>query len=530
MMASARAKWNARFSALASLLVIAIPAAFADPNEDLIEKGKYLTTAGGCLACHQKPGGEPFAGGRPIQTPFGSISSPNITPDKETGIGNYDDDKFYRAMHEGLGEKGEYLYPVFPFTSYTKVTRDDVLAIKAYLFSLKPVHSPREASSLPFPYNIRASLLVWRELFFKAGEFKPDPQKSAQINRGAYLVDGLEHCGECHTKRNWLGGSEKGALQGGSLQGWYAPNITSDWATGIGSWSEDELFGYLKTGSSPKRGVASGPMAEVVHENLKLLTDDDVRAMAVYLKSTIPEAVKAESGAGTFEPGVAGAGLYVSHCASCHQLGGQGIEGKIPPLAENGSVTAAGPENVVKVMIAGLPASGNYGPMPSYAAILDDGQIASVANYVRTAWSNKGAANADSVLVSTVRKGTKVMLALGEGGSQCPVDMPAGQKAVVDKANAEAQDLLQSTRNDNLAAAVGQLVPRMKAALPDASPADIVNGLTVAFCPSVEKQTGLSLGQKRELLDMFSQLAYTQAVAGNVAGPSPEAPKKAGLN
>ena len=194
----------------------AIPAQ-AQTNDGLVKKGAYLATAGDCYACHTKPGGQPFAGGRAIQTPFGNIVSPNITPDKEYGIGNWSDDQFYDALHNGIGEGGEYLYPVFPFDHFTKVTRDDVLAIKAYLLSLQPVHQPNEPNSLAFPYNIRSAMAVWRELYFKPGEFKPDPSKSPEINRGAYLVEGLAHCGACHTTRSFLGGPLQGyALEGAS--------------------------------------------------------------------------------------------------------------------------------------------------------------------------------------------------------------------------------------------------------------------------------------------------------------------------
>jgi mono/diheme cytochrome c family protein len=514
---------------LAAALVLSSAHAKADANSDLIERGKYLTTLGGCTECHTKPGGEPFAGGLPLQTPFGVIPTPNITPDRETGIGTWSDDDFYRSLHNGIRKDGAYIYPAMPFTSYTKVTRDDVLAIKAYLFSIKPVHAPNQPTMLPFPFNIRESLLAWRLLFFKEGEFKPDQTKSAQINRGAYLVEGLEHCDMCHTRRNILGGSENSyALQGGEVQGWYAPNITSDWSRGIGNWSDDELFSYLRTGADPKRGVAAGPMAEVVHENLRNISEEDVRAIIAYLKSTTPKAEITASPPGNFDLGVSGAALYLTHCSQCHQLDGEGVAGKIPALAKNGAVVAAGPENIIKAVLAGLGATQTYGPMPSFAAALDDKQIAAIANYVRNSWGNKAQADADDTLVASIRDQTSIMLAGGEGPSQCPLILTDGAKAVFDKANAEVRDQLQSARGDTLVERVQSIVPKIQAEVQNTTPADIVNGLTAAFCLDVAERSQLSRLQKRSLLDNFAQLTYTKASGGVIEARPAMPAKKAG--
>ncbi len=498
-------------------LMTPLDAASAQTSSDLVSKGKYLTTAGGCVACHTNKGGEAFAGNRAIPTPFGTIYSSNITPDKETGIGNYTDDQFYKALHDGIMKDGKYLYPAMPFTSFTKVTRDDVLAIKAYLFSLKPVHSEQKADKLAFPFNIREGLAAWRALFFKPGEFKPDPEKSAQINRGAYLVKGLAHCGQCHTPRNIAQASEtSAALEGGAIQGWYAPNITSDWEQGIGNWSNDQLLSYFKKGVAAGHGIAVGPMSEVVHDDLKHLTDDDLNAIVAYLKSTPPKKEEASSSLGVTE---AAAGLYVSNCASCHQLDGKGMKGKIPALADNGAVKADGPQNVIKVILGGLPATDTFGPMPSFAAYLDDGQIAAIANYVRTKWGNNAPANADGFLVANIRKDTLLMLALGQGHSQCPVQLTGGAKTVLDKANEAAGTILHSLTDDNVVPSIEKLVPQIKAAVPDATPADLVNGLTTAYCHEVAGNTSLSTVQKRSRLNIFSQLAYTEAVTGMIAPP-----------
>jgi len=241
-----------RFSYIVAFTIMfAAPALASDAQSDLVKRGEYLARAGDCFSCHTKQGGTPLAGGRQVQTPFGSISSPNITPDRDTGIGNWSDDDFYRVLHDGIDRQGRYVYPVMPFDYYTNVTRDDALAIKAFLFSQPPVNAPRPPSHLEFPFNIRTSLAGWRALFFTPGDFKADPSQPAAVQRGAYLVEGLGHCGACHTPRNELGGSKPGdALGGGELQGqgWFAPNITSDVRQGIGGWSDQQLVAYLKTG------------------------------------------------------------------------------------------------------------------------------------------------------------------------------------------------------------------------------------------------------------------------------------------
>jgi mono/diheme cytochrome c family protein len=511
--------------ALATYLSTPADVAFAQSSSDLVNKGKYLTTAGGCISCHTNPGGEPFAGNRAIPTPFGTIYSSNITPDKDTGIGNYTDDQFYRALHDGIMDNGKYLYPAMPFTSFTKVTRDDVLAIKAYLFSLKPVHSERKSDKLAFPFNIREGLVAWRALFFKPGEFKPDPEKSAQINRGKYLVEGLAHCGQCHTPRNVAQASEHSeALEGAAIQGWYAPNITSDWAQGIGSWSNEDLVSFFKKGVAPGHGIALGPMSEVVHDDLKQLTDDDLNAIVAYLKSTPPKKEEATPSLGVSN---VSASLYLNNCASCHQIDGQGIKAKIPALADNGAVKAGGPQDIIKVILGGLPATDTFGPMPSFAPYLNDGQIAAIANYIRTKWGNHAPANADGFLVADIRKRTPLMFALGQGPSQCPVTLSGGATTVLDKANATAGNILRSLTDDNVVPSIEKLVPQIKAAVPNASPADLVNGLTAAYCHDVAQDNSLSTAQKRSRLNVFSQLAYTEAVAGTIA-PSP-AGKKASL-
>ena len=259
-----------------------------DPqNFGQIERGRYLTLAGDCASCHTVPGGQPFAGGRSIETPFGVVVGANITPDRETGIGAWTADQFYGAMHTGRFPDGGLIYPVMPFGSYTKVTRADSDAIFAYLRSVPPVHRPDRPTDLRFPYNNRQLILGWRTLFFNEGEYQPDPTKSAEWNRGAYLVEGLGHCAMCHSPINALGGSsESSAFEGGliPMQNWYAPSLTSNKEAGLGEWSIEEIVDLLRNGVS-QRGAVYGPMAEVTFNSMQYLNDADVRAMALYLKS-----------------------------------------------------------------------------------------------------------------------------------------------------------------------------------------------------------------------------------------------------
>lgn len=261
------------------------PASAGDTGSTAIARGKYLATAGDCVACHTAPGGKPFAGGLGLNTPFGTIYATNITPDKETGIGGWTDQQFMNAVRNGKGANGENLYPAMPYNVYAQVSDQDLKDIKAYLDSVPAVHYTGPKTDLPFPYNIRLMMMGWNLLFLNTAAFKADPAQSAQWNRGAYLVEGLGHCTSCHTPKNMLGADKMGVhLQGGELEGWLAPEITGNTRQGIGGWSDDELVHYLKTGANDKT-VAAGPMAEAVHNSLQHLNDQDLTAIATYLKS-----------------------------------------------------------------------------------------------------------------------------------------------------------------------------------------------------------------------------------------------------
>ena len=481
----------------------------ADQQGDLVTRGKYLATMGDCEACHTASGGTPFAGGLEMDTPFGKIPTPNITPDKATGIGNYTDAQFIRVFHAGIRRDGAYLYPVMPFPWYAKVTNDDVLAIKAYLFSLPPVNAPRKPLQVSFPFDVRTGLAVWDAVFLREGVFKPDPAKSAQVNRGAYIVEGLEHCGECHDQRNLLGaGAVAKPLQGGEIDHWYAPNITSDVRTGIGRFTDEQLFSYLKTGTAPGMGTVVGPMAQTQHESLSKLTDDDLHAIVAYLRSTPPKpGYQPVRPVGLVSGNLPGAQTYLNHCASCHQLNGRGIPNAIPSLVGNGVVRSGGPQSVIRVILGGIEAQGSYGPMPAVGTGMTDQEVADATNYVRAAWSNNAPATVGPGEVGDLRKRTATYLS-GTLPGGCPtVVQPEMAKIVGDPA---VQTLLQGTTAQNVLQTVDQLIAKVKSAGPHIAQADIVNSLTIAYCPIVMKDSALNPGQRLSALNQFGERVYTQ--------------------
>ena len=400
-----------RLPLLAALAMLALltgsgrPAIAAPAGDhDLVAKGEYLAHAGDCIACHTNPGGVLFAGGFPMATPFGTIYSSNITPDPTTGIGSWTADQFYGAMHTGRFPDGGLIYPAMPFASYTKVTREDCDAIFAYLRSVPSVHQPNRPNDLRFPFNNRQLILGWRTLFFQEGEYQPDPTKSVEWNRGAYLVEGLGHCSMCHTPINALGGSsESQAFEGGliPMQNWYAPSLTSNKEAGLGEWSIQEIVDLLRTGVS-HRGAVYGPMAEVTYDSLQYLNDADVRAMAVYLKSLGQGNPLAPELSGIPAPESSllmsfGQTVYTTHCASCHAVDGRGMPPDYPPLASNPSILMESSVNPIRMVLnGGFPpgTAGNPMPygMPPFAQTLSDDEVAGVVTYIRAAWGNRGSA------------------------------------------------------------------------------------------------------------------------------------------
>ncbi len=362
-----------------------------------VQRGKALVDAGDCLPCHTKDEGKPFAGGRAIETPFGTIYSPNITPDLGTGIGAWSDEAFYQALHNGIGPDGTRLYPAFPYPYFTKMPRDDVMALRAYLNTLQPIASTRPDNKLTWPLNHRVFMSGWNQLFFTPGTFTPDPARSAEWNRGAYLVEGPGHCGACHTPKNALGGDKSGEqLRGGQLQGWFVPNISNDSHNGLGSWSADEIAEYLKTGRNAKSG-ASALMSEVVTHSTAKMSDDDLHAIATYLKRMPGAAERQPVVAPDGSVMDAGKAIYLDSCSACHRSDGSGVAHMFPPLARNANAQSDDPTTVLRMILQGArTAVTDQRPtpssMPAYGWKLDDAQVAAVATYVRNAWGNKASA------------------------------------------------------------------------------------------------------------------------------------------
>ncbi|MBC7499401.1 MAG: c-type cytochrome [Herminiimonas sp.] len=379
--------------------------------DEQIVRGAYLARAGNCMACHTARGGTEFAGGRPIATPFGSIYTSNLTPDRETGLGKWTYSDFWRAMHNGKSKDGNFLYPAFPYPSYTKVTRADSDALYAYLKTLPPVRQAKRENELRFPYNQRSLLAFWRTLYFTPGEFQPSAGQSAEWNRGAYLVQGLGHCAACHTGRNALGGtSPDNDLAGGLIPmlNWYATSLTSDSGAGLGDRHQADIAQLLKTGVSGRDAVF-GPMAEVVRQSLQHLSEPDINAMAVYLKS-IPKSTAASAPVAVKVGGEGeaiiklGANLYEQHCVACHSADGKGEASAYPTLAGARSLTGQSAINPIRIVLnGGYPPStgGNPRPygMPPFGTFMSDAEVAAVVSYVRSSWGNQGA------LVSPVEVG-----------------------------------------------------------------------------------------------------------------------------
>lgn len=492
------------------------PAAAAD--QSLIARGEYLARAGDCTACHTAEGGQPFAGGQGLQSPFGPIYAPNITPDKATGIGDWSDDDFYRAMHEGIAKDGTYLYPAFPYPWFTRITRDDVLAIKAYLFSLPPVNAKSRPTRLVFPFNIRLGIAGWNAAFLHPGEFKPDPSKSDQINRGAYLAEGLGHCGDCHTPKGPAMEPDNAKhFAGGSFDVWYAPNITSDKQRGIGAWSDADLAAYLKTGFARGKGVAVGPMSQTIHDSLAYLTDQDIGAIVAYLKDTKPIAdYTPQRTADLSGPHATGESVYLNHCAYCHQVDGKGLEGKVPALSGNGAVQAKGPEDVVGVILGGRLAEGPYALMPPVGADMTDQEVADAATYVRNAWSNAAPGVVGAGLVGQIRARTTGMLLNYDNGAGkkdlCGTDDTQPVVKAIDDPQNQIDQIFASMKQDpeSTLQAIDKLIARVRQLDPSDKQADIVNSLTHAYCRFEVKDGAGDLGAKRNRLTRFSQLVYSE--------------------
>ena len=404
------------------------------PDADLIRRGRYLATAGDCASCHTRRGGRPFEGGLGLETPFGIIYSANITSDRATGIGSWSADQFYRALHEGVAPGGKRLYPALPYPHFTLVRRQDTDAILAFLKTVPAVNYTPPANRLPFPVNLRPSLIAWNAINFSPGEFRPNQARSAQWNRGAYLVEGLGHCGSCHSPKSALGADLRSqAYRGAVINNTVAPDLTSNPRTGLGRWSAGEIVEYLKTGRN-RFSNASGPMAEVVTYSTSLLSESDLLAMAAYLKSIaatsggtdsfstgsaafrndgLPESSQRSISGPDPQAMRAGGAIFFDVCTACHLNRGRGQSKMFPPLAGSAVAQQNDPTGVIRMILAGArtaptPTRPGFQSMPSFAWKLDDQQVADVATYVRNSWGNR-APEVDGHQVAKLRSKLKLI-------------------------------------------------------------------------------------------------------------------------
>lgn len=379
-----------------------------EPAAETVARGKALVIAGDCAGCHTADPAKPFAGGRRIDTPFGAVYSPNLTPDRETGLGAWREDDFIRAFRYGVAPDGSRYYPAFPYPSFTKLTRQDIGAIRAYLATLVPFRNTPPQPQLRWPLNYRVVMRLWNYFFFPPGIFEPNQQKGAEWNRGGYLVTGAAHCGTCHTPKNYFGAARRGrALGGGPVDGWFAPRLDGAARSGLKSWSVDDIAEYLASGRNGK-SHADGPMAEVVINSTSQMSDADIRAIAVYLKDLPagePEPVVSPPPAADM---TAGKALYDRACVACHEADGRGAPRIYPPLPGNANLQSADPASTLRIILDGAqtvttPRAPNKGSMPGYAGQWSDQEIAAVTNYIRNAWGN-AAPMVSPAQVATARK------------------------------------------------------------------------------------------------------------------------------
>ena len=383
---------------------VGVPAELRDA--ELVKRGEYLTKAADCQVCHTVDGGRPYAGGRAINTQFGTLYSPNITADRDTGIGAWSDADFVRALHKGVAKDGSHLYPAFPYESYTLLADDDVRAIKAYLFSLPAVRAQAPANALAFPFNQRGLMALWSAFYNPDQRFRPRQDRSPDWNRGAYLVEGLAHCGDCHTQRNLAQALDNRQKFAGTVtEGWRAYNITADHGSGLGAWTDDELATYLSTGHAAGRGSAAGPMAEVVDVSLSQLSPADIRAMVAYLRSVpaisipglpsprvTPASDMPKTIAASADPG--GKQVFEGACVGCHSWSGVSLLTREATLTGSRSVNDAGAVNVAQIVLSGQRRQTPEGEvlMPAFGAAYSDTEIAAVANYVTARFGAQGSA------------------------------------------------------------------------------------------------------------------------------------------
>jgi mono/diheme cytochrome c family protein len=494
----------------------------SSPDTNAVTRGAYLAKAADCMPCHTAIGGKPFAGGLKLDTPFGALYSPNITPDPDTGIGRWTYENFKNALHNGIRADGSYLYPVMTYDAFTKITEDDLKALWAYFQRLPPVKQQNRGNDLYFPFDIRLAMWPWRFMFFTEGYFKPDPAKGAQWNRGAYLVEALAHCSDCHTPRNFMGATIQSEwLQGARIDDWYAPNITAEALRNVNKWDKARLVAFLRNGAG-NNSTALGPMQEVVHDSMSFLKESDLDAIATFLLDLPPGQENQPKPIPTsLSPDIRtrAAKLYSDNCATCHQEDGKGIANSIPPLAGNPAVVAAKPFDILAAILQGVPARDDMPAMPSFGGSLGDQGVADLANYVRTSFGNQAPANASPSMVAAWR--STLSLPVYASATARTFDCPQvgqGGSASFDPNVIAGLGRELSQRS----VAYAQLVATYQAQNPKASLADTVNNLIAAYCPVIAANASLSDQAKSQALARFATEITSYVTSNSVNAQEPD--------
>ncbi|MGC9271352.1 c-type cytochrome [Acidiphilium sp.] len=505
----------------------------------LVQRGEYLTTAADCMPCHMAPGAKPFAGGLSFVTPFGTLYSPNITPDKTNGIGKWTNKQFYDALHYGVAPGSslavfpKYLYPAMPYTSYAKLSKPDVLAMKAYLDAIPAVNAPHVPNALNFPFNIRAMLLGWRIMFFSTAPVHYAADWTPAVRNGAYIAEALGHCSECHSPRNLLFAIKSSeTLAGAQILGepWYAPNISSSKKYGVGAWSHADLVSYLHDGGNMQYGSAFGPMKSVVDYSLSQVPKSDIADLAAYLQTaTAPRDIAPAMVSVPASEIAEGKTLYAQNCAACHQADGKGVADVFPNLAGNQASWGGAPDNVIGIVLGGMiPWHANGPAMPAFGSILNDHQIAAVTNYVRTAWGNPGVPDATAAHVFNLRKSApphRIALADADYLDLPPIASAAARKLgcplltnpLIDPSDA-IMNIMQGVTSDTLASRTQILLAAIKKANPDLSKSEIHQYMLTVYCPVVATQKDMSMSDKKAALKHFMAQAPSDAMIAVPAG------------
>ncbi len=472
-----------------------------------VEAGRYLAAAAHCAACHTSRADRPFAGNLQIPSKFGTMYSSNITPDPDTGIGRWSEAEFTTALRQGRGRHGEYLYPSMPYTDFTRISDADVHALWLYFRSVKPIAEKQKKNAMKFPFNVRPGIAAWQALYFRPGRYVPDATQSAAWNRGAYLVQGLGHCGACHTPKNFaMADNTDKALQGAATgDHWFAPNIGGGRFSGIRDWSVDQVVAYLRTGHNDKNVAAVGPMLQTIAKGTSDLTGDDLQSIALYLKNqtTTQPAQDSPPAVLSADRRASGQSIYARNCATCHGDTGRGIDGVAPALAGNSAVTSSGPDTVVHSVLSGFAPSGRWGAMPSFAETLDTQQIADVSNYIRVAWGGQGSASVTTSAVNRMRDSVDIGDPRIQAALVC-ADVPTDALDPDTRARLDAL----ATQPQSADAAATQLVRDYRKRHPGVERGEVVNVLSGEYCRSLmSKGTGSNVDRQGRVIRFSARVA-----------------------